>query len=161
MQCEATGQNISGQCCAVHFNSLEPLCIGEQNGVMGSFINQLWLATFNTFPFIQVESCKTLNMEKVLWGKMRTWLILQCCRTALLFCTGFCISSLYGNYRGSYLLCAPTQDWPPKFDTYLKLKYFWFVFVCLNGIWVVIPFYIYWRTYTYISTNIAGKVKTK
>ena len=28
---------------------------------------------------------------------------------------------------------------PPKFDTYIKIKYFWIVFVFLNGIWVVLP----------------------
>lgn len=40
-----------------------------------------------------------------------------------------------------------TQDWPPRFDTYLKLKYFWFIFVFLNMIWVVIPLYLYYEAY--------------
>lgn len=39
------------------------------------------------------------------------------------------------------------QDWPPKFDTYLKLKYFWFIFVFLNLIWVVVPLYLYYEAY--------------
>ena len=42
---------------------------------------------------------------------------------------------------------AHTQDWPPKFDTYLKLKYFWFIFVFLNLIWVVVPLYLYYEAY--------------
>lgn len=39
------------------------------------------------------------------------------------------------------------QDWPPKFDSYLKLKYFWFIFVFLNGIWIVVPLYFYYEVY--------------
>ena len=49
------------------------------------------------------------------------------------------------------------QDWPPRFNTYLKLKYFWFVFVFLNGIWVVIPFYIYYRAYRQLDLMIEKK----
>lgn len=30
-------------------------------------------------------------------------------------------------------------NWPPKFDTYLKLKYFWFIGVFCNGVWLTIP----------------------
>lgn len=56
---------------------------------------------------------------------------------------------------------SPPQDWPPKFDSYLKLKYFWFVFVFLNGIWVVIPFYIYYRAYHELDTLIRGKSKKR
>lgn len=40
----------------------------------------------------------------------------------------------------SYLaLLPPYQDWPPTFEGYLKLKYFWFVFIFLNSLWVIIP----------------------
>jgi hypothetical protein len=57
-------------------------------------------------------------------------------------------------------VCSDIQDWPPRFDSYLKLKYFWFVFVLLNGVWVVIPFYIYCRTYLFLS-KITGNNGTK
>ena len=40
-----------------------------------------------------------------------------------------------------------TQDWPPRFDTYLKVKYFWLVFICLNSIWIVVPCLVFWKTY--------------
>ncbi|XP_031554026.1 probable 3-beta-hydroxysteroid-Delta(8),Delta(7)-isomerase [Actinia tenebrosa] len=31
------------------------------------------------------------------------------------------------------------SNWPPRFDNFNDLFYFWFVFVCLNGVWVVVP----------------------
>jgi hypothetical protein len=35
----------------------------------------------------------------------------------------------------------PANDfvWPPKFDSYFKVKYFWIIFVGLNPIWIIIP----------------------
>jgi len=46
----------------------------------------------------------------------------------------------------SFVLHAMLQDWPPTFDSYLKVKYFWAVFVCANLIWISVPLYIYWYT---------------
>ena len=43
------------------------------------------------------------------------------------------------------------QDWPPTFEGYLKLKYFWFVFVFLNLIWVVVPTLIMISAYNDLS----------
>ena len=39
------------------------------------------------------------------------------------------------------------ESWPPTFDSYIKLKYFWFVFVCLNSFWMIIPLILYWSTW--------------
>ncbi len=39
------------------------------------------------------------------------------------------------------------QDWPPSFDSYLKIKYFWSVFVFCNFIWITVPTYILWVTF--------------
>lgn len=41
----------------------------------------------------------------------------------------------------------PPKDWPPTFDSYMKIKYFWFVFVFCNIIWTSIPTYFLWNTY--------------
>ena len=36
---------------------------------------------------------------------------------------------------------APLQDyvWPPTFDSYIKLKYFWAIFVGCNLVWLIVP----------------------
>ncbi|XP_065891805.1 uncharacterized protein [Dysidea avara] len=39
------------------------------------------------------------------------------------------------------------ESWPPKFDTYEKLKYFWGVFVGLNPIWILVPISLYFSTW--------------
>ena len=31
------------------------------------------------------------------------------------------------------------QDWPPTFDSFEKVFYFWTVYVCANGVWIVVP----------------------
>ncbi|XP_064392725.1 uncharacterized protein LOC135340335 [Halichondria panicea] len=35
----------------------------------------------------------------------------------------------------------PTHDfiWPPTFDSYIKLKYFWAIFVGCNLVWLIVP----------------------
>jgi len=49
------------------------------------------------------------------------------------------------------------QDWPPRFDSYLNLKYFWFVFVFLNSIWIVVPLYHYYNAYLELERLFQGK----
>ena len=44
-----------------------------------------------------------------------------------------------------YMLCnlrfifVFLQDWPPTFDSFEKVFYFWIIFVFANSIWVVVP----------------------
>ncbi len=35
----------------------------------------------------------------------------------------------------------PLQDWvwPPTFDSYIKIKYFWIIFVGCNLVWIIVP----------------------
>lgn len=44
-----------------------------------------------------------------------------------------------------FVHCMYIQDWkwPPTFDTYLKIKYFWLIFVGCNLVWIIIPLYIF------------------
>ncbi|XP_003385787.1 PREDICTED: 3-beta-hydroxysteroid-Delta(8),Delta(7)-isomerase-like [Amphimedon queenslandica] len=51
--------------------------------------------------------------------------------------------------------------WPPKFDSYLKLKYFWFIFVCLNHIWVFLPLTVIYKSYREIIQGMTMKHKKK
>ncbi|XP_068672107.1 emopamil-binding protein-like [Montipora capricornis] len=37
-------------------------------------------------------------------------------------------------------------DWPPKFDSFEKVFYFWTIFVFANGIWIVVPVIIMAQT---------------
>jgi cholestenol delta-isomerase len=46
----------------------------------------------------------------------------------------------------------PSPDWPwPRFDSYLKIKYFWLIFVGCNGVWIVVPLLVYWHTFSEMS----------
>ena len=38
------------------------------------------------------------------------------------------------------------QDWPPKFDTFEKVFYFWLIYVGANIVWVVVPVLILMQT---------------
>ena len=49
-------------------------------------------------------------------------------------------------------------SWPPVFDSYLKVKYFWLIFVGCNAVWIVIPLYIYISTFKEMS-KLLHKVK--
>ncbi len=49
----------------------------------------------------------------------------------------------------------PFQDWPPTFDSYYKFKYFWFVFIFLNGIWIAVPLYFYYDAYVKLEKALA------
>ena len=68
---------------------------------------------------------------------------------------------VYIKLSSPLIVHVHSQDWPPQFDTYLKLKYFWFVFVFLNGIWVVIPFYVYYRAYKQLGALIGDNQNAK
>ena len=45
-------------------------------------------------------------------------------------------------------------QWPPTFSGYLKLKYFWFIFVCLNWIWIVLPTIVIAKAYYQLEEMI-------
>ncbi len=53
----------------------------------------------------------------------------------------------------------PSQDWPPRFDSYIKIKYFWFVFVFLNNIWVVLPLWVIFNAYRNLGRIICDEKK--
>lgn len=38
------------------------------------------------------------------------------------------------------------QDWPPTFDSFEKVFYFWTIFVFANSIWIVVPITIMLQT---------------
>ena len=57
-----------------------------------------------------------------------------------------CSISYYHN-----IIIQLLQDWPPTFDSYNKIKYFWFVFVFLNSIWIFVPIYFYYDVYRRLS----------
>ena len=40
------------------------------------------------------------------------------------------------------------QDWPPTFDSFEKVFYFWIVFVFANSIWIVVPTTIMLQTFS-------------
>ena len=54
------------------------------------------------------------------------------------------ITNVY-NTDSVLLLFYSSQDWkwPPMFDSYWKIKYFWLIFIGCNFIWIAIPLYIY------------------
>jgi len=39
-------------------------------------------------------------------------------------------------------------DWPPKFDSFEKIFYFWTIYVFANSIWVVVPTIILLQTFS-------------
>jgi cholestenol delta-isomerase len=48
----------------------------------------------------------------------------------------------------------------PSFDSYLKLKYFWFVYVFMNNVWTLIPVYVCYQAYVSLGKAVdqqAGK----
>lgn len=51
--------------------------------------------------------------------------------------------------------------WPPKFDSYLKLKYFWLIFVGCNMVWIIVPLYIYYSTFRDLSRLLTKAKKRK
>ena len=66
------------------------------------------------------------------------------------------VSPHYNSHITSHLFVR--QDWPPRFDSYLKLKYFWFIFIFLNSIWIVVPIYYYYEVYCKLNKAL-GKYK--
>ena len=50
---------------------------------------------------------------------------------------------------------------PPKFDSYLKLKYFWGIFVFANGVWIVLPTLIMVGAYREMSRAANAKTHTE
>lgn len=52
----------------------------------------------------------------------------------------------------------PTDDWPPTLDGYLKLKYFWGMFIGCNFIWIGVPMFVYFCTF-YEMQALLGKEK--
>lgn len=67
-------------------------------------------------------------------------------------------------HRKAYRVCIiPTmysyvQDWPwPTFNSYLKLKYFWLIFVGCNGVWIVVPLLVYWHTFSEMASLLQDK----
>lgn len=60
---------------------------------------------------------------------------------------------------GCFSSPAWSQDWPPLFDSYLKVKYFWVIFVGCNAVWIVVPLLIYWWTFREMGRAM-GKRKT-
>ena len=48
------------------------------------------------------------------------------------------------------------QDWPPTFSSYNKIKYFWFVFVFLNSIWIFVPIYFYYDVYRRLNKALSA-----
>ena len=54
----------------------------------------------------------------------------------------------------------PSQDWPnPTFDGYLKIKYFWVIFVGCNAVWIVIPVLVYCWTFSEMARLMSTKTK--
>ena len=58
------------------------------------------------------------------------------------------------------------QDWPPiptnfgcDFETYLKVKYFYIIYIFLNNIWVAVPLYVYYNSYKSLAALLAPKKK--
>ncbi|KAL9955795.1 hypothetical protein ACROYT_G037174 [Oculina patagonica] len=45
----------------------------------------------------------------------------------------YCSTEAYGGFKHVPL------DWPPTFDSFEKIFYFWTVFVFANSIWIVVP----------------------
>lgn len=61
-----------------------------------------------------------------------------------------------------YFLVLLWQDWPPKFDTFDKIFYFWIFFVLANGLWIFAPVTIMLQTLlemkdVYNPANSSGK----
>lgn len=46
-------------------------------------------------------------------------------------------------------------DWPPTFNSYNKIKYFWFIFIFLNNIWIWVPIYFYYDVYRKLSKALS------
>ena len=47
--------------------------------------------------------------------------------------------------------CMQDWLWPPSFDGYLKIKYFWIIFVGCNMVWIIVPLCIYLNTFKELS----------
>ena len=66
-------------------------------------------------------------------------------------------------HHKAYRVCIITmysyvQDWPwPTFDSYLKLKYFWLIFVGCNGVWIVVPLLVYRHTFSEMASLLQNK----
>ncbi|CAH3171990.1 unnamed protein product [Porites lobata] len=48
-------------------------------------------------------------------------------------CILYCGGEAYDGFKHVPL------DWPPTFDSFEKVFYFWTVYVCANGVWIVVP----------------------
>lgn len=53
------------------------------------------------------------------------------------------------------------QDLPPTFEGYLKLKYFWFVFIGLNSLWIIVPTCVVISAYRDLSQIFSDAEKKK
>ena len=47
--------------------------------------------------------------------------------------------SILFTYCNLRLIFVFLQDWPPTFDSFEKVFYFWTIFVFANSIWIVVP----------------------
>ena len=59
------------------------------------------------------------------------------------------------------VLCLIAQDWPPKFDSFEKIFYFWMIYVGANLVWITVPVSIMLTTLFEMDTIYNGKTNAK